>query len=165
MIIVERDTRVIMPISGPSTINELGALLADIHAGGLPYHPVIMVFFTGLVTPRSCVPMLRNPAPDTGFAFDRSFASHLSHAYSVNDSVHDGAVLFRRRRPDHLYLCHGWSFRMVARGKPDKAAPNRGSAYNSAIAVSLAGGVDCVVLLLEQGFEMFVGGESFPPMA
>jgi len=139
------------------------SMIADIHAAGLPHYPVILVFSTGTEIPSSCVAMPRDPVPETQFPFDRDLASRLEEAYAINHSIHDGAILFQRQRPSQPYLCLGWSFRLAARGISSNAIPNRGSAFNSALAISTSDGIDCVGLIFESSFEFFVDGQHHEP--
>ena len=56
----------------------------------------------------------------------------------------------------------GWSYRIVARGLAPAVTSNRGSAYNSAISLSVSAGIDCVLLATPTGFEVFREGRGTP---
>jgi hypothetical protein len=103
--------------------------------------------------------MLRNPELSTDFVFDSNFSDHVQRAIQLNPSAHDGAVAFGRSRPGEAYRCVGWSYRIVANNEPVKVEPNRGAAYNSALALSMTRHIDCVCLFSRDEFEIFVGGE------
>ena len=106
--------------------------------------------------------MLRNPEPPSGFVFNAAFAGHVRRAVEVNPSAHDGAVACGRPTGDEPYRCVGWSYRITATNEPVKAEANRGAAYNSAIALSMAPHVDCVCLFSRDRLEVFVGGDRLP---
>lgn len=102
--------------------------------------------------------MPRDPYPEIGFAFADDFRSRLEAAIARNYSVHDGVVIFGRQTPAYSYICKGWSYRILAEGRGLYPEPNRGSAYNSAIAFSSEHSVDLVVLMTPGQVEFFASG-------
>lgn len=158
-IVEEMEIRVNMHHDQTIKRQDLIALLQRVHLRGLPCYPLLAVFFTGAGEPPDCLPMLRSPAPKTGFIFAEDFRDHLRDAMVINEGVHDGAVAFRRSTIAELYKCLGWSYRIVAKRKVRAAEPNRGAAYNSAISLSLTPAVDCVCLFSRNELEVFSVGE------
>jgi len=125
---------------------------------GLPFHPAFLAFYTGAALPGACTPMPRDPYPEVGFAFADDFRLRLEAAIAQNYSVHDGVVIFGRQAAGDTYVCKGWSYRILAEGRGLDPEPNRGSAYNSAIAFSNEHSVDLVVLITPGQVEYFAGG-------
>lgn len=125
---------------------------------GFSRYPLLVVFYTGTSIPDDCVPMKRSPEAGSGFLFGKDFARKYDQAISLNDSIHDGAILFGRSKSSERYRCMGWSYRIVSRFRPKDAELNRGSAYNSAISISGLIGIDCVFLLTAGGIELFIEG-------
>lgn len=138
---------------------EIRELLRKIHFRGLPCYPLLVVFFTGRGGPPNCIPMLRVPEPDKGFIFDEDFCERVREATIVNESAHDGAVVFGRPVTSALYRCIGWSYRIIADWTSAGAEANRGAAYNSAISLSQCSGVDWVCLFSRSELEVFRRGE------
>jgi len=140
-------------------IQMLADKLEQIHENGLPSYPLIVFFYSGDGNPSNCIEMARDPNPSTGQPFDKNLGDYVSNALSINPAVHDGAICFARATKLHNYTLKGWSYRITAAyliNNPDK---NRGSAYNSAVSMSVSEGVVCVCLFLEGEYEMFVNGE------
>ncbi len=129
-----------------------------IYKVGFSRYPLLILFYTGTGIPEDCIPMKRSPAAPIGFPFGEDFAARYAEAISLNESVHDGAVLFGRSKTSERYRCMGWSCRIASRFQPQDAEPNRGSAYNSAISISGLADIDCVFLLTAGGVESFING-------
>jgi hypothetical protein len=121
---------------------------------------VIVCLFTGRDLPPHCAPMLREPAPETGMSFDITFPAVLMHAIAQNPSVHDGAVMVGRERATSPYRIAGWSFRLFPKSEGPKMAPNRGSAFNSASAMSRVESIDAVYLISAENAYRFKRGAS-----
>jgi hypothetical protein len=113
---------------------------------------LIVCFFTGPKLPDRCAPMLRHPAPPIDRPFDTTFPRLLAEAAGVNPAVHDGAIMVGRSAAEQGYRIAGWSFRLFPGPVPDML-PNRGSAFNSAHAMSGMSAVDAVYWL--SGVELF----------
>jgi hypothetical protein len=120
---------------------------------------VILCFYTGGL-PSDCAPMPRDPAPTVGSPFDERFASVLADATRLNPAVHDGAIMIGRTGAGSPYLISGWSFRLFAKAKILSIETNRGSAFNSCLAMSMVDGVDALYLISKVGVECCVHGKS-----
>ena len=86
--------------------------------------------------------MLRSPSPKTGEVFDATFPKHLAVALALNPAVHDGAVMIGRDNTATPYRITGWSYRLFPNNTEAKQEANRGSAFNSCLAMSTVAGVD-----------------------
>lgn len=142
----------------PDVNAELKSKLYNLRRQPLPFHPLIMVFSTGGISAEDCLPMAREPMPAVGAPFSENFASVFEEAVRLNPSIHDGAVIFSRVSEDHEYRLCAWSMRIVSDRIPDHAEPNVGSAHNSALALSLAPGVDLCAILSKGGSVLFEKG-------
>jgi hypothetical protein len=122
---------------------------------------VIVCLFTG-ASPMSCAAMPRLPSPETGMPFDNAFPAILDHAVKLNPSIHDGAIMVGRTDATAAYKVTGWSFRLFA-GNALTASNNvnRGSAFNSCLAMSKVAGVDRIYLASRQRLEKFESGMWF----
>ncbi|MGQ3295249.1 MAG: hypothetical protein ACT6U0_23980 [Shinella sp.] len=110
------------------------------------------------------MPMARQPMPDVGMRFSGNIASVFREAMRLNPSIHDGAVVFSRETEDHGYRLCAWSMRIVSARIPNAAEPNVGSAHNSALALSLAPGVDLCAILSQGGSVFFENGSISRPV-
>jgi hypothetical protein len=119
---------------------------------------VMVCLFTGPQFPPFCSPMVRSPSPDVGVCWDESFPAVLASALAFNPSIHDGAVMVGRRAAQMRYSIHGWSFRLYPPESAYAAQPNRGSAFNSCLAMSDVNRVDCVYLQSVDGVFRFERG-------
>lgn len=126
-----------------------------------PHYPVILCLVTGRTLPEHCAEMPRLPAPPTGAPLDGHFAEYYAEEIAKNPALHDGAVIFSRYIAASDYHLSGWSYRLLSAHQPTKPETNRGSAYNSAISMSVVEHVDLVALVLESGVEIFVHGQRF----
>lgn len=122
---------------------------------------LIVCFYTGLALPPRCAPMPRSPAPATGTPFDRTFPSTVARAQLENPAVRDGAIMAGRPHPTGRYTLTGWSFRLFPDPLATTTEPNRGSAYNSCLAMSAVATVDFVYLLSGGGLFRFERGSTF----
>lgn len=122
---------------------------------------IILCFYTGSL-PRDCAPMPREPAPAVGASFDERFAGVWADATQLNPAVHDGAIMIGRTSPDAPYMISGWSFRLFAQSQTLSIETNRGSAFNSCIAMSMVDGVDVLYLISRVGAEKCVRGKRIP---
>lgn len=104
--------------------------------------------------------MGRSPMPPLGVVFDASFSDVLLQAHTLNPAIHDGAIMLLRGSASESYKIAGWSYRLTPPFSPEQAQPNRGSAYNSAFAMSKARGVDAVAIAAVGTIEMFVAGKQ-----
>ncbi|XIA62060.1 hypothetical protein ACFIOY_20450 [Bradyrhizobium sp. TZ2] len=120
---------------------------------------VILCFYTGDL-PSDCAPMPRDPAPAVGLPFDERFGIVLADATRLNPAVHDGAIMIGRTTADSPYLISGWSFRLFAQAKILSIETNRGSAFNSCLAMSMVDGVDALYLISKVGAECCVQGRA-----
>jgi hypothetical protein len=123
--------------------------------------PLIACFYTGIATPSACAPMLRDPEPPIGMEMDGNFAHHFNAALRLNPAVHDGAVLATRNEIADTYRIQGWSYRLFpvpAIGLGEEA--NRGSAFNSCLAMSLVDRVDRLYLVTRRTVSCFHAGTA-----
>jgi len=135
-------------------------IFLDISAGqGLP-GTVMACLFTGELFPPFCSPMLRSPNPGVGMTWDGGFARVLRDVLAFNPSIHDGAVMVGRRTAEESYRILGWSFRLFPPESAYSAQPNRGSAFNSCLAMSNVTNIDCVYLQSVYGVFSFVRGDT-----
>jgi hypothetical protein len=107
---------------------------------------LIACLYTGTRKPASCAPMLRSPLPGLGAPLDRLFGSAVAAACVLNSAIHDGATLFERG-PDGMYRVSGWSYRLFPPENGLTPVENRGSAFNSCLAMSVVKGVDRLYLV------------------
>jgi hypothetical protein len=110
------------------------------------HHPIICCLYTGIALPPSCAPMLRWPMPPTGILFGDNFQLTLEQAIAQNPAVHDGAVMVGRTYCNVSYRIIGWSFRLFPGPAPCDTEPNRGSAFNSCLAMSMVPRVDRIYI-------------------
>ncbi|WP_299655376.1 hypothetical protein [uncultured Jannaschia sp.] len=141
--------------------NDLQHTLAKLQYAILPYHPIILVFATGEVSDKDCVPMMRSPMPQVGNAFGSGVIQILTEAMKVNSSIHDGAVIFTRDNKSESYRIWAWSMRIVSRHKPEYPEPNFGSAYNSVLSLSMAENIDFCCNISPSRAVFFQKGESY----
>jgi hypothetical protein len=107
-------------------------------------HALILCFFNGAL-PANASPMLRTPAPEVGMAYDDSFERMYRNAVALNPSVHDGAILIGRGGGMAGYRIRGWSYRLFSPSRTNSTA-NKGSAWNSCLAMSMDEDVEAMVL-------------------
>ena len=107
----------------------------------------IIVFYTSPNIPKHATQMLRDPLPIGRYVVDDGFALALQQAIEINPSIHDGAILCGRTSCSDEYEITGWSYRLHP-PHPYKgvAMPNKGSAFNSGLAMSFVKSVDRVLL-------------------
>lgn len=121
--------------------------------------PIIACLYTGTQLPTSCEPMLRSPPPAVGAELDNAFLENFEAAISRNPSIHDGAIMIGRRSARDKYAIRGWSYRLFPPPLQSKATPNRGSAFNSCLAMSAVRRVDRIFLLSKGGLIKFASGK------
>jgi hypothetical protein len=109
-------------------------------------HSLIICFFSGDTPPSRSAPMLREPSPPIGGPFDANFPNLYQAAVALNPATHDGAVMVGRASPLELPLVFGWSYRLFSPAQTSLEQANRGSAWNSCLAMSLEDDVDELVL-------------------
>ena len=108
-------------------------------------HTGLMVFYTGLEPPDCCSPMVRDPLPTCGQVVDCGFSLELQEAMRANPSVHDGATMCGRGSLMEDYRITGWSYRLYPPAIDGESFPNKGSAFNSGLAMSRVDSVDKVL--------------------
>jgi hypothetical protein len=127
-------------------MDEVDAIFLRIGEQAGARSPVIACFYTRSKLPPSCAPMLRVPEPDVGAVFNAGFPSILADALLRNPAVHDGAIMIGRAGRAMPYHITGWSYRLYPPEGPGGFEPNRGSAFNSCLAMSRVESVDRVYL-------------------
>jgi hypothetical protein len=105
---------------------------------------LILCFFTGERLPQFVAPMVLAPEPPADCVFDADFAGVRMSVLELNSAAHDGAVMVGRKSAAEDYRVVGWSHRMFPPDGPRKGAANRGTAYNSCLAMSQIASVDLV---------------------
>lgn len=121
---------------------------------------MIACLYTGENFPSYCAPMPRDPIPNLGAQLNQFFHQHVREAIQMNQAVHDGAIMIGRRNKDSEYQITGWSFRLFAPIFSSVSEVNRGSAYNSCLAISCVDGVDSVYLHSSGRLHFFENGKS-----
>jgi hypothetical protein len=121
---------------------------------------LIVCFYTGSTLPPRCAPMPRTPAPPTGTPFDRTFPDVVARARRENPAIRDGAIMTGRSHLTERYTLTGWSFRLFPDSLAITTEANRGSAYNSCLAMSAVATVDFVYLLSGGGLFRFEKGST-----
>lgn len=148
-----------MTLSGsPSGTDEIDLILVKLAEAGVGVSPLLLCFFTGAELPPYCAPMLRIPEPQHGMALDESFRQVLESALRVNPAIHDGAVMVGRLRSGQPYQVRGWSFRLFPPPGSVQDQPNRGSAFNSCLAMSSQAGIDRLYMVTKGKVMRFVRG-------
>jgi hypothetical protein len=94
-------------------------------------------------------------------AFDATFSGVLAEATRQNPAIHDGAVMVGRRTASELYKIIGWSFRLFPDSGHFEGLLNRGSAFNSAQAMSRVPRIDAVYCVSGKDVYRFRSGASF----
>jgi hypothetical protein len=139
-------------------------IIADIAAQRLEDSTVILCLFTGSELPAGCEAMTRQPTPHTGSRFDQGFPGDLERALAENPAVEDGAIMVGRISSTEKYRIVGWSFRLFPPSALVKGPVNRGSAFNSCLAMSNVPTVDRVYLISGNGSFSFRHGEVTGPL-
>jgi hypothetical protein len=139
-------------------------IIADIAAQRPHGSTVILCLSTGAEFPAACEPMARRPMPRIGIGFDQGFVGELERALAENPAVEDGAIMVGRDSSTETYRIVGWAFRLFAPSALVKGPPNRGSAFNSCLAMSNVPTVDCVYLISDSGSFSFRHGRVTGPL-
>lgn len=108
---------------------------------------MMLCLYTGLNLPECSEPMLRDPHPDTGTRWGDHFIDAYFTALQVNPAVHDGAVGIGRIDFMAPYTVRAWSLRLFPSPSGTIAEANRGSAFNSCLAMSSVAGIDRLYLV------------------
>lgn len=124
----------------------------------LRYFPVIACLYTGKTSPPNCEPMPRSPMPPLGAGINADLSRCIATAWELNPAVHDGAIMIGREKKDLDYRVKGWSYRLYPPPSAYDAEPNRGSAFNSCLAMSAQPRVDCLYLISGGVVTRFEGG-------
>jgi hypothetical protein len=138
----------------------VGQVFQRMAANDVPGATLIVCLFTGPSLPSNCAPMPRQPKPEVGMPFDSTFPSIFARAYEENPAIHDGAVMVGRTGASEVYRIVGWSFRLFPEAAPVEPQANRGSAFNSAHAMSQVPTVDAVYLLSRTDIFLFRNGAA-----
>jgi hypothetical protein len=147
---MDRDKRVNMAVLSSDQRASIEYLLKFAETPLLHY-PILLCLVTGPRIPLHCVGMLRSPRPLDGTRLDENFGSYYVAQVARTPALHDGALILSRSTKTAWYSVSGWSYRLIPPLEPRQAEANRGSAYNSAISMSLVENVDLVALVLPSG--------------
>ena len=131
-----------------------------LHGVAVTGHSMIVCLFTGSGAPSYLEPMARDPIPPTGVPFDAGFPRLYQSALQQNEAIHDGAILLGRTVAGEGYQVAGWSMRMYPPSADVAARVNRGSAFNSCLAMSVLPGVDALYLRSERELMRFDDGRA-----
>lgn len=141
-------------------MDEIDRIFATVAGVPVGYAPTIACLYTGLDLPSSCAPMLRSPIPPVDQVLDLDFVEHLTAALKLNEAVHDGAIMFGREREGADYRLVGWSYRLFPGKVATERVPNRGSAFNSCLAMSALDVVDRLYLIAPRSICRFENGSA-----
>lgn len=119
--------------------------------------PVLLCFYTGAM-PQYAAAMPRDPQPPTGLAFDDGFPALMERALAENPAIHDGAVMIGRSKSGEEYRVSGWSHRLFPPSILSSRTSNKGSAFNSCLAMSAVRGVDQLYLIGREALFVFKHG-------
>lgn len=119
---------------------------------------MMLCLFTGASFPECCAAMPRDPLPATGFPFGKDFLQVYALAIAQNAAIHDGAIMFGRRGESELYRLEGWSYRLFPPDAVKTTEMNRGSAFNSCLAMSKVAKVDATYLVSGGRLLRFING-------
>lgn len=111
--------------------------------------------------------MPRSPEPQIGQKVDESLVEHLASAVALNPAVHDGAIMMGREDESSPYRICGWSYRLFPSERGANRISNRGSAFNSCLAMSVVPGVDRLYMVKREHtwrFEEGFATELDPPV-
>ena len=122
--------------------------------------PTMACFYTGDRHPEYASPMLRTPAPKVGTPADQSLVKVLREAIKINESLHDGAIMFGRLSVNDQYRLTGWSFRLSPPDASVVTIPNRGSAFNTCLHMSMVASVDFLLVTSHQERWRFIAGRA-----
>jgi hypothetical protein len=144
-------------------VSNLEHLFRELASQTVVPSPIMVCLYTGHL-PQFASPMGRDPYPPVGQALDDSFLGALHDATTVNPAIHDGAVMAKWDASGR-YRVTGWSYRLFP---PDpQCAPfsNRGSAFNSCLAMSEVEGVEGLYLVTKGQCWRFKSGHGsvLPP--
>jgi hypothetical protein len=128
-------------------MDKIDHIFTAVAAQQTSYAPIMACLYTGATKPPGCAPMARMPEPETGMTLDGTFASHLTSALAFNAAVHDGVTMVGRNVAMTCYRVTGWSYRLFPPPSTVAEEPNRGSAFNSCLAMSLVDSVDRLYLV------------------
>ena len=124
----------------------------------------IIVFYTGEHIPDYATGMLRDPLPRCGCTVDHQFVFSLCDALETNPSIHDGAIMCGRISRVNEYEIMGWSYRLYPPPNEGILIPNKGSAFNSSLAMSFVNTVDRVLYWSSRMGWCFESGSTLGPV-
>lgn len=139
-------------------MQQIDQIFLGLTTGDAGLSPIIVCFFTSTGAVAFCESMARAPAPEVGMLFDGDFQNQRLAALTRNPAVHDGAILVGRASDTEPYRIVGWSQRLFPPHGTGDAPPNRGSAFNSCLAMSEVLSVDCVYMVSKGEAFRFVNG-------
>jgi hypothetical protein len=93
--------------------------------------------------------------------FDITFPDVFAKAIRQNAAIHDGAIMVGRLSASEPYQIVGWSFRLFPNTEAVEPPPNRGSAFNSALAMSRVPTIDAAYWLSGKSIYRFHKGTTF----
>jgi hypothetical protein len=139
-------------------VTEDAAFLKLVDPGASGWGTLIACLYRGPGEPPYCEGMARSPVPETGFAVGPTIVDEVLSALRINPAVHDGAMMLRLDPARGRYRLEGWSYRLFPPAGQIAGAVNRGSAFNSCLAMSLVERVDCLYLVSKNSLTRFEDG-------
>lgn len=124
----------------------------------------IIVFYTGSDIPDYATEMLRDPLPIGRGTVNDQFLLVLQEALATNPSIHDGAIMCGRTSCIDDYEVVGWSYRLHPPPNEGIRVPNKGSGFNSSLAMSLVNTVDRVLYWSSRIGWCFESGSTLGPV-
>lgn len=123
--------------------------------------PLICCVFNQDQWPAYAEPMPRDPLPAIGQPVAGDFGEIVRQATTVNPAVHDGAVMAALGK-DFTCRIVGWSYRLFPPSGEFQAPANKGSAFNSCLAMSAIDGVIGIYLVSGDSAWRFDQGQALP---
>ena len=134
-------------------------LFCDLAKDGSLPQPLIVCLQSGVLPPRFAAPMKREPLPPIGQCIGPDFGEEWRDAVALNPAVHDGAVM-AAPDGDGIFRVVGWSYRLFPPQLGIDEHSNRGSAFNSCLAMCAAEGMDRIYLVTRGECWHFTSGRG-----
>jgi hypothetical protein len=154
-----------MPIMGQIRLESVVKLLDRTFKGligrAAGASPLICCVFNQDQWPAYAEPMHRDPLPAIGQPVAGDFGEIVRQATTVNPAVHDGAVMAALGK-DFTCRIVGWSYRLFPPSGKFQALANKGSAFNSCLAMSAIDGVIGIYLVSGDSAWRFDQGQALP---
>lgn len=118
-----------------------------------------IVCLLSTISPLKYIDMMpRTPMPKLEFFIDGDFAKNLIAANKLNPSIHDGAIVAIWEKEKEKYSVRHMSCRLLPPQIGNHSHQNRGSAFNSALAMSNVMQVQKVYFWSNRALHLFESG-------